>query len=96
MLAFRCEAHQYADDRYVRDLKQDVQCVDDQMMDVQMTYVLGDLLLVVHCDHCVALKYVACRLLVLKNENVRILELQNFHQLAFQHEALKFWIRHNA
>jgi hypothetical protein len=93
-------------DRYVRDLKQDVQRVDDQMMDVQMTYVLGDLLLDAHHDHCVAkmnenlmsvaLKYVVCRLLALMNENVRILELQNFHQLAFQREALKFWIRHNA
>jgi hypothetical protein len=61
-----------------------------------MTYVLGDLLLDAHCDHFVALKCVAYRLLALKNENVRILELQYFHQLAFQREALKFLIQHNA
>jgi hypothetical protein len=35
----------------------------------------------------VVLKYVTCRLLALMNENVRILELQYFHQLAFQHVA---------
>jgi hypothetical protein len=64
----------------------------DQMMDA-----LYDLLLVVHCDQYVvkmneylmnvALKCVTCRLLALMNENVRILELQYFHQLAFQHVA---------
>jgi hypothetical protein len=52
-----------------------------------MTYVLGDLFLDAHRDQYVATKYVACRLLALKNENVRILELQYFHQLAFQHVA---------
>jgi hypothetical protein len=56
-------------------------------MDGQMIYVLGDLLLGGHRDHCVVLKCVTCRLLALMNENVRILELQRFHQLAFQHVA---------
>jgi hypothetical protein len=59
----------------------------DQMMDVlydlllvvQMIYVQGDL--------CGALKCVTCQLLALLNENVRILELQYFHQLAFQRVA---------
>jgi hypothetical protein len=57
-------------------------CVDDQM-----TYVLGDLLLDAHCDHFVAQMCVTCRLLALMNENARILELQYFHQLAFQRVA---------
>jgi hypothetical protein len=97
MLVFRCEEHLYADDHFVRDLKQDARHVDDQMMDVQMFYVLGDLLLVAHRDHYVVkmneylmnvvLKCVTCRLLALMNENVRILELQRFHQLAFQRVA---------
>jgi hypothetical protein len=90
MLAFRCEVHQYADDHYVRDLKQDVPHADDQMMDDQKIYVLGDLLLDALRDHCVALMYVVYRMLVWLNENVRILELQYFHQLAFQRAALKF------
>jgi hypothetical protein len=38
-------------------------------------------------DHCVVLHCVTCQLLALMNENVRILELQNFHQLAFQRVA---------
>jgi hypothetical protein len=87
MLAFHCEVHRYVDDHYVRDLKLDALHVDVQMMDVQMIYVLGDLLLGGHRDHCVELKCVTCRLLALMNENVRILELQRFHQLAFQHVA---------
>jgi hypothetical protein len=87
MLAFRCEEHLYVDDRCVRDLKQGVQRADDQTMDGQMIYVLGDLLLGGHRDHCVVLKCVTCRLLALMNENVRTLELQRFHQLAFQHAA---------
>jgi hypothetical protein len=97
MLVFRYEVHRYVDDRYVRDLKQDARHVDDQMMDVQMFYVLGDQLLGAHRDHYVVkmneylmnvvLKYVAYRLLALMNENVRILELQRFHQLAFQRVA---------
>jgi hypothetical protein len=103
MLAFRYEVHQYVggqklDARRAHDLKRDVLHVDDQMMDVlydlllvvhrgQMMDALYDLLLVVHCDQCVALKCVTCRLLALMNENVRILELQYFHQLAFQHVA---------
>jgi hypothetical protein len=63
----------------------------------QMMDALYDLLLVVHCDQYVvkmneylmnvALMCVTCRLLALMNENVRILELQYFHQLAFQHVA---------
>jgi hypothetical protein len=97
MLVFHCVEHQYVDDHYAHDLKQDVLHVDDQKMDVQMIYVLGDLLLVVHHDQYVvkmneylmnvAPKYVTCRLLALMNENVRILELQCFHQLAYQHAA---------
>jgi hypothetical protein len=98
MLAFRYVVHQYVDDHYAHDLKLDALHVDDQMMDVlydlllgvhhdQMMDALYDLLLVVHCDQCGALKCVTCRLLALMNENVRILELQYFHQLAFQHVA---------
>jgi hypothetical protein len=97
MLAFHCEVHRYVDDqkldaRHVRDLKLDALHVDVQMMDVQMIYVLGDLLLggqmiYVQGDQYAVLKYVTCRLLALMNENVRILELQRFHQLAFQHVA---------
>jgi hypothetical protein len=80
------------DGHCVRDLKLDVRHVDDQMMDVlyvddQMLDVLCDLLLVVNRDQYVALKYVACRSLALKNENVRKLELQYFHQLAFRRAA---------
>jgi hypothetical protein len=95
MLVSRYVVHLYVDDqkldaRLARDLKQDVQRGDDQTMDVQMTYVLGGLLLDAYRDQYVTTKYVACRLLALKNENVRILELQNFHQLAFLREALKF------
>jgi hypothetical protein len=79
--------HQYAGGHCAHDLMLDALRVDDQMMDVQMIYVLGDLLLDVHCDHCAALKYEIYRLLALVNENVRILELQRFHQLAFQRVA---------
>jgi hypothetical protein len=79
--------HQYVGGHYAHDLTQDVQHVGDQLMDGQMIYVLGDLLLGGHRDHCVVLKCVTCRLLALMNENVRTLELQRFHQLAFQHVA---------
>jgi hypothetical protein len=83
---------------HVDDQMMDVLC--DPLLVVhrgQMMDVLYDLLLVVHCDQYVVkmneylmnvvLKYVTCRLLALMNENVRILELQYFHQLAFQHVA---------
>jgi hypothetical protein len=68
------------------------QCVDDQKMDVQMICVLGGQLLDALHDQYVALKNVvkmcvACLLLALMNENARILELQYFHQLAFQRVA---------
>jgi hypothetical protein len=78
------------------------QCVDDQKMDAQMIYVLGGQLLDALHDQCAALKnavkmyvvqmyvvqmYVAYLLLALKNVIVRILELQYFHQLAFQYVA---------
>jgi hypothetical protein len=94
---------QKLDARRAHDLKLDVLHVDGQMMDAlydlllvvhrdQMMDVLYDLLLGVQMiyvqgDQCVVLKYVTCRLLALMNENVRILELQYFHQLAFQHVA---------
>jgi hypothetical protein len=92
MLVFHCVEHQYVDDqkldaRHVHDLKQDALHVDDPMMDVQMTCVLGDLLLDVRRDQYVAQMCVTCRLLALMNENARILELQYFHQLAFQRVA---------
>jgi hypothetical protein len=83
---------QKLDARRAHDLKLDALHVDDQKMDA-----LYDLLLVVHRDQYVVqmneylmnvvLKCVTCRLLALMNENVRILELQYFHQLAFQHVA---------
>jgi hypothetical protein len=82
MLVFHCVVHQCVDDHFAHDLK-----LDAQHVDVQMIYVLGELLLVVRRDQCVALKCVTYRLLALMNENVRILELQYFHQLAFQHVA---------
>jgi hypothetical protein len=68
------------------------QCVDDQKMDVQMICVLGGQLLDALHDQCVALKnvvkmYVAYLLLASKNVNVRILEHQRFHRLAFQYVA---------
>jgi hypothetical protein len=90
------------DAQHVGDQKTDVLCVGDQKTDVlcvgdQKTNVLGDLLLGVLRGHCVAkmnvylmnvvMKYVTCWLLALMNENVRILELQRFHQLAFQRVA---------
>jgi hypothetical protein len=58
-----------------------------QYADDQMTCVLGDLLLDVRRDQYVAQMCVTCRLLALMNENARILELQYFHQLAFQRVA---------
>jgi hypothetical protein len=81
MLVFHYVAHQYVDGHCVHDLTQGVQHVDDQMMDVLMIYVLGDLLLGALHDQCVVLLCVICRLLALMNENVQILELQRFHQL---------------
>jgi hypothetical protein len=92
MLAFRCVEHQYVDDHYAHDLKQDVLHVDDQKMDVLCDLLLGVLRAqyVVKMNEYlmnVVLKCVTCRLLALMNENVRILELQRFHQLAFQRVA---------
>jgi hypothetical protein len=98
MLAFRYEVHQYVDDHYAHDLKLDALHVDDQKMDAlydlllgvlrdQMMDALYDLLLVVLRDQYVVKMNVTCRLLALMDENVRILELQYFHQLAFQHVA---------
>jgi hypothetical protein len=64
------------------DLKLDVLRVDDQMMDARYDQLLG-----VIRDQCVVQMCVTCRLLALMNENVQILELQRFHQLAFQRVA---------
>jgi hypothetical protein len=97
MLAFRYEAHQYVGGHCAHDLKLDVLHVDDQMMDalydlllgVQMIYVLGDQCVVQLNEYLMneVLTCVTYRLLALMNENVRILELRGFHQLAFQRVA---------
>jgi hypothetical protein len=59
----------------------------DLKLVAQMIYVLGDLLLGVLRDQCVALMCVPCRLLALQNENAPMLVLQYFHQLAFRRAA---------
>jgi hypothetical protein len=97
MLAFRYEVHQYVGDqkldaRRAHDLKLDALHVDDQKMDALYDLLLGvlrDQYVVKKNEYLmnVVLKYVTCRLLALMNENVRILELQHFHQLAFRHVA---------
>jgi hypothetical protein len=92
MLVFHYVAHQYVGDQkldalHAHDLMLDALHVDDQTMDAQMTCVLGDLLLDAQNDQYVAQMCVTCRLLALMNENARILELQYFHQLAFQRVA---------
>jgi hypothetical protein len=92
MLAFRYEVHQYVGGHCAHDLKLDALHVDDQKMDALYDLLLGvlrDQYVVKKNEYLmnVVLKYVTCRLLALMNENVRILELQYFHQLAFQHVA---------